>query len=144
MDRICDNLQYFVSECFVIDKYLNCFFRVKQVVKYRMRDCMVIQCVFVNAKISLININILMIRVGKISSLGVLSQNMAQISIKHKLYRTRKGCESINLLALVMCTNAQVTQITVPISHFQLWCWSSHRFVLSVGGGGEGGGGGVE
>ena len=46
---------------------------------------MLILSLFIVAKKPLININVLMLRVGEISSLRFLSQNVAQLSVKHNL-----------------------------------------------------------
>ena len=93
---------------------------------------MLIQCVFIDAKTFLININLLMIRVGGIFSLGFLSQNVAQLSFKRKLDLTRKGCAYITLLVLVMLINSQVSQRAVPIYHFECWGRTAREVLLSV------------
>ena len=72
MDIISDKLQYPVSKYFTKDKYLNCFFREIWRVKNSTQDYTSIQCLFINTKTFLTNINILICRVGEIYSLGFL------------------------------------------------------------------------
>ena len=106
MSIISDKIQYPVSNCFTKDKYLNCFFRSKWRVKNSTRDYTFIQCSFINAKTYLININILMFRVGGISYLGIY-QNVVKISTKSKLYFIINCFVSLIFLALVMWKNSQ-------------------------------------
>ena len=85
IDRITDKSQYPISNCFTEDKYLNCFFRAKWRVKNSILDYTFIICLSIKYKTSLININILMFRIGEISFLKLLSQNVSQLSVKCKL-----------------------------------------------------------
>ena len=68
---------------------------------------MFIPFLFINSKTSLLNINVLMSRVGEISSLRFLLKNVAQLLVRQKLDRIREGCTSLTFSALVVWTNAQ-------------------------------------
>ena len=74
-----------------------------------------------------------MFRVGEISSLMFLSQNVAQISVKHKLDRIIQGCIYLTLSALVMWKNSQALQRTVPMSLFYPQGRVAHGVLLSLG-----------
>ena len=74
-----------------------------------------VQCLFVNAKTSFININVLILRLGEIYYLGLLSQNVAQIPVKIKIYCIIKGFASLALSYLVMWKTVQALQSTVPM-----------------------------
>ena len=58
-----------------------------------------------------------MFRVDGMYPLGFY-QKMAQLSIKCKLDRIRKGCAPPILSELVMWTNAQASKETVPMNRF--------------------------
>ena len=79
---------------------------------------MFILCLFINAKTSLLNINVLMFRVSEISPLIFLLQYLAHLSVKFKLDIMRKVCTYLNFSYLVMWKNVQALQMTVPMYHF--------------------------
>ena len=79
---------------------------------------MFIQCLFISSNTSFLNDDVLMFRVGEISSLGFWSKNVAQLLVKLKLYCIREGCTSLTLSALVMCKNAQIPQIKLITYRF--------------------------
>ena len=54
-----------------------------------------------NAKISFLNINVLMFTVGEISFLIFLLQNVAEISVKLKIYHIIEGRKSLTFSVLV-------------------------------------------
>ena len=89
MDRISDKIQYPVPKCFTEDNYLNCFFREMWRMKNGTWDYMYIQCLCINARTYLLNINVLIFRVGEISYHKSLSQNVSQILVKQKIYCIR-------------------------------------------------------
>ena len=69
IDIIYDNLQYIVQKCFIKDKTLNCFLRAKLRVTNITLYYTFIKWLIINIKTSLLNINVLIIRLGGISDL---------------------------------------------------------------------------
>ena len=86
----------------------------------------------INDKTYFITYIVIVFRVGEISSLEFLSQNVVQLLVKRKLDSIIKGCAYITSSALLMWEDAQASQITVLMSYFLPQGQTSHRVVLSV------------
>ena len=111
IDIIYDNLQYIVQKCFIKDKTLNCLLRAKLRVTNITLYYTFIQWLIINIKTSLLNKNVLIIRLGVISSLIFYRNIFTQISVKLKLFNIRKGCTCITFSSLVMWKNHKCWKI---------------------------------
>ena len=80
----------------------------------------------------MLNISVLIFRVGEISSQKSLSQNVSQLSVKRKLDRIIEGCPYLNFSALVMrkkhkysndSSNASFLEPEMDGAHNSVVCW---------------------